>query len=339
MFNPMQNLSLLVADADQQLAKVFRMMLHKLGFEQVESTRSGREALEHLREKPVDFLITEWNLQHVDGIELLKHIRRDIDSPNPVLPVIMLTGRAEREDVIAARDSGINEFVVKPFSAKTIYNRIERLIEYPRQFVIAEDFVGPDRRHKGTPPPGISNRRIVTPAAQDAPKDPAGAIRSGKGPRIWKPDFSLRRKLGLDTDLQTFITPNVLDQAQASIDAISNDSLQWIKENMAELNTLHRSMADGKQAPDLAHKLSETALTLYTRAGTFGYHGAAEVAYMLYLFSRNRLDLKNHMHHTVVQKHNDVLRLIFANHMQGISGVGESAIIKELHKLVEKYTT
>jgi len=71
----------------------------------------------------------------------------------------MLTGRAEQADVVTARDSGINEYVIKPFSARTIYDRLERLIEKPRDFIISAPFIGPDRRSRGKLPSCIPDRR------------------------------------------------------------------------------------------------------------------------------------------------------------------------------------
>ena len=148
--NPLKNYRILLADPDIELVKVLRAMLQEMGFAQVDITSSGIEAYRMLSNAPYDFLITEWNTKQMDGIKLLKKIRRSPDSPNPVLPVIMLTGRSEKPDVYLARDYGINEFVVKPFTAKTIFNRIQRIIEHPRPFVLAADFVGPDRRARGT---------------------------------------------------------------------------------------------------------------------------------------------------------------------------------------------
>ena len=150
-------------------------MLGEMGFSNVEVTLSGAEARECLRKKHFDFLITEWNIKDVDGISLINHIRRDPGSPNPTLPIIMLTGRAEQADVSAARDTGINEYVIKPFSAKTIYDRLERIIEKPRNFIAGPTFVGPDRRHKGEPPPGVANRRTLNiPPIPHPPKESAG---------------------------------------------------------------------------------------------------------------------------------------------------------------------
>jgi len=337
--NPLQNYSILVADADQQLAGVLKMMLENMGFPNVEMTRSGADARDLLQQKLFDFLITEWNIHHLDGLALITQIRRGVVSPNPTLPIIMLTGRAERADVAMARDTGINEYVVKPFSAKTIYDRLERLIEKPRYFVAAPSFVGPDRRYKSTPPPGVSNRRTLTITPQPhSPKEAAGNL-IGDTPKLWTPDFSLKQKLGESQSLQALITPAVLKEAQASIDANTAYSLQWVKKDLAEMKALHQKMVEGKTTGNAANDISEVALAINSRAGTFGYGRAAEVAYKLYLFCRNRLQPNNRAHHTIVQKHIEVLQVILSNNMRGMGGREGAQIAMELHNLVLKYAS
>ncbi len=337
--NPLHSYGILVADADQQLATVFKSMLREMGFSNVHLTRSGADAQRLLQEQPFDFLITEWNIQHIDGIALIDQIRRDPVSSNPTLPIIMLTGRAEQADVAAARDTGINEYVVKPFSAKTIYDRLERIIEKPRPFVAAPSFVGPCRRRKGEPPPGVSNRRTLNIQPKRPPKEITGDHLIGSTPKIWTPDFSLRHKLGVGQTLNALITPAVLGQAQASIDGITADSLQWIKDNMAELKVLYQKMEEGKIAGDVVGNIKDVALTIHSRAGTFGYGRASEVAYKLYLFCRTQLRPDNPAHRTIVLKHIEVLQVILGRNMHGMGGKEGAQIAMELHNLVLKYAS
>jgi two-component system chemotaxis response regulator CheY len=95
-------------------------------------------------------VIADWMMRPMDGIAFTRLIRNDPSSPNPYVPVILMTGFSERRRVVQARDSGVTEFLVKPFNAKDLYKRIAQVIERPRQFVKSEDFFGPDRRRKST---------------------------------------------------------------------------------------------------------------------------------------------------------------------------------------------
>lgn len=336
MSNNLSHYRILVADADQELAHVLRAMLKDMGFAHIHTTRSGRDAFRHLQNSPVDFVITEWNTLQMDGLELIRSIRRDPASPRPTLPVIMLTGRAEAADVIAVRDHGINEYVVKPFTARSIYNRLERIIEQPRPFVVAPQFVGPCRRHKGTPPEGVAERRnrAIVPKLQ--PMDVQGGVQNATTPKVWLPDFSLKYKLGRDMSLNKLITPQLLDTAQAAIDAISNESMQWVKENLTTLKMLSSRLGQPNSAPDLALQIGEVALTINSRAGTFGYSRAAEIAYMLYLFCRKQYRAELPAHNTIIKKHIEVLQVVFGNNMKGDAGAVGEQIVAELKGLIKK---
>src|SRR5205823_4818057 len=130
--SPLDSFKVLIADCDQHLATVSKQMLRGMGFSDITLTSSGAKALALIKERGFDFLVTDWNLKDRDGLWLINQIRRSADSSNPTMPVIMLTGRMEQTDVQTARDKGIHEYVVKPFSAQTIYNRLERIVEFPR---------------------------------------------------------------------------------------------------------------------------------------------------------------------------------------------------------------
>ncbi len=104
------------------------------------------EAFNSFRQIRHDLVIADW-LQNPDrGIQLTKIIRTDKTSPNPFVPIIMTAGSGHLQRVIKARDAGISEYLVKPFSAKSLAERITRVIEKPRQFVVCDSYVGPDRR-------------------------------------------------------------------------------------------------------------------------------------------------------------------------------------------------
>ncbi len=334
--NQLKMYKILIVDADLELAKVLRTMLIEMGFGDVHLTRSGQEAYWKLKDEAFDFLITEWNTQAMDGISLLRKIRRSADSPNPTLPIIMLTGRAEQPDVFTARDLGINEFVVKPFTAKTIYNRIERIIENPRPFVVSPNFVGPERRARGKPPPGVGERRIriVTPQLQ--PRNVHSGVQSDTPPRVWLPDFALKYKMGRQIKLESLITSSVLTHAQAAIDAIGDESLTWIRNDLQELKRIIKAMMAGALEEGMVLDMTDAALSVNSRAGTFGYSRASEVAYMLYLFCRNKLNPLNKEHLLIAQKHLDVLQVLLGNQMRGSAGTTGEQIVAELRKLSGK---
>ncbi len=338
MLSPLKNYRILVVDADLNLAQVLKTMLNDMGFSDVHLTRSGAEAIKLIHTQPFDFIITEWNTEQIDGIGLIEFIRRNPRSPNPTLPIIMLTGRAEQIDVTMARNYGINEYVIKPFTVKSIYSRLERLIEHPRSFVVSKGFVGPDRRVKDKKAETKEERRKRKNLPELKPKEVSKAIvDSSDAPKIWMPDFSLKMKLGKNIHLNDFITEEILVQSQSAINSIMTDSLGWIKDNINDLKRLYSGLSESS-APESVAEISNVLLTINSRAGTFGYTRAAQIVYFLYLFIRNNFNVKDEGHRLVIKKHIEVLQVIFGNQMSGDGGAVGEQIAKELKTLIGKYT-
>jgi CheY-like chemotaxis protein len=157
--NPLRKVRVLIVDDQPLMRKLVSQMLHGWGFTDVTITSSGREALEHILRQPVDLIISDWRMGEMNGIELLGAIR---DSRDPVvsrIPFIFLTGNAELSDVQTARDTGMNEYLIKPFTAAELMRRVRSVIESPRSFVKAPAYRGPDRRRRAVAPPQGEERR------------------------------------------------------------------------------------------------------------------------------------------------------------------------------------
>jgi CheY-like chemotaxis protein len=326
-----RNVTVLLADSDPCLAQAVMHNLRIMGFQKVTHVKSGDDAVRMLRSQPVSFLITEWDIKGGSGIELVRFIRRSEESPNRGLPIIMLTGRGELVDVRMARDVGITEFVVKPFSAQTLFNRIEQIIDHPRSFVVANSYVGPERRRRGLPPPGTSDRRIIKPIAA-VPSRSAFQAMPGHPPVVFSPDFSLRLQLGTKQPLGTLITAEVLEEAQSAINQMVDESLSWIRE---DLDTMRRAFESIQQvyAPEPLEVLKEASLSLKARSGTFGYRMASDVARLMYLFLSSDSKPTNPKHITVIEKHLQVLMVIFAQKIKDREGVG-AELYNELERLI-----
>jgi two-component system chemotaxis response regulator CheY len=91
----------------------------------VREVSNGREALDELRRQKADLLITDWHMPGISGLKLLQLIRQDEDLKD--IPVLMVTARSNREDVIAAAQGGVNHYIVKPFDAKTLAEKLTRI--------------------------------------------------------------------------------------------------------------------------------------------------------------------------------------------------------------------
>ena len=155
----------LVVDDNQHMRSIVSTMLHSFGVRMIREAKDGAEAIEILGRWPAALAICDFLMEPTDGVEFTRHVRTAADSPNPYLPVVMLTGHSELARVTDARDAGVTEFVVKPLTAKALVDRINAVIFRPRPFIRTQTYFGPDRRRRDDPFYSGPRRREA-----DAPK-------------------------------------------------------------------------------------------------------------------------------------------------------------------------
>lgn len=144
----LSSVKILVIDDNQHMLRLARTMLHAFGVINIQEAEDGINGLEALTKYRPDIVLVDWVMESMDGIEFTRQVRQsDNDEINHV-PIIMMTGHTQKIRVEEARDAGITEFLAKPISAHALYQRITAIIERPREFVMAEDFSGPDRRRR-----------------------------------------------------------------------------------------------------------------------------------------------------------------------------------------------
>ena len=143
-----KNVKILLVEDNVQMLQLLKTVLQSFGVGTVIACLNGEEAFKEFCLHNPDLVITDWLMTPCDGIMLSQKIRNEPLSPNPFVPIILMTGFSQERRVINARDTGVTEFLVKPFNARDLYKRIYQIIEKPRQFVKTEGFFGPDRRRK-----------------------------------------------------------------------------------------------------------------------------------------------------------------------------------------------
>lgn len=154
----LQRLSVLIVDDNQNMRELIRAILQAFGVVNIYDARDGEHGITKIRDFSIDLVVTDWIMEPQDGLHLVKWVRNSPDSPDNFLPVIMVTGHTEKARITEARDAGINEFMAKPVSAKSLYRRLVSVIEHPRQFVRTKSYFGPDRRRKVEPFDGPDRR-------------------------------------------------------------------------------------------------------------------------------------------------------------------------------------
>ncbi|TVP50509.1 MAG: chemotaxis protein CheY [Halomonas sp.] len=122
-----KNMSFLVVDDFPTMRRIVRSLLKELGFTNVDEAEDGQDALNKLRAGNFEFVVSDWNMPNLDGLEMLKEIRQDEALKD--LPVLMVTAEAKKENIIAAAQAGANGYVVKPFTAATLEEKLNKIFD------------------------------------------------------------------------------------------------------------------------------------------------------------------------------------------------------------------
>ncbi|GEC97614.1 MULTISPECIES: chemotaxis response regulator CheY [Zoogloeaceae] len=117
----------LVVDDFSTMRRIVRNLLKELGFTNVDEAEDGQVALQKLNSLPFDFVVTDWNMPNMDGLTLLQNIRANPSLKH--LPVLMITAEAKKENIIAAAQAGASGYIVKPFTAATLSEKLEKIFE------------------------------------------------------------------------------------------------------------------------------------------------------------------------------------------------------------------
>jgi len=122
-----KNIKILVVDDFPTMRRIIRNLLKELGFSNVEEAEDGAAGLEKVRDGSFQFVVSDWNMPNMDGLTMLQAIRADAALAK--LPVLMVTAEAKKENIIAAAQAGANGYVVKPFTAATLDEKITKIFE------------------------------------------------------------------------------------------------------------------------------------------------------------------------------------------------------------------
>jgi two-component system chemotaxis response regulator CheY len=121
-----KSINVLIVDDYKTMLRIVRNLLKQIGFENVEEANDGQEALIKLRAGNFGLVISDWNMEPMTGLDLLKEVRADARLKN--LPFIMVTAESKTENVIAAKQAGVSNYIVKPFNADTLKDKIEKVL-------------------------------------------------------------------------------------------------------------------------------------------------------------------------------------------------------------------
>ncbi len=144
----LRNVSVLLAEDIHVMQELMGYALNSLGVSTIYKASDGHSAFELFKLYNPDVVMCDWQMSPGTGLDLVEKIRQDKSSFTRTVPIIMITGYASEEYVKKARDAGVNEFLVKPFTAESLAGRLASIIERPKSFVESAHYFGPDRRRK-----------------------------------------------------------------------------------------------------------------------------------------------------------------------------------------------
>ena len=119
-------MNILIVDDYKTMLRIIRNLLKQLGFDNVDEASDGSDALQKLRDKQYGLVISDWNMEPMTGLQLLREVRKDVKLK--ATPFIMITAESKTDNVVAAKEAGFNNYIVKPFNAATLKTKIESVI-------------------------------------------------------------------------------------------------------------------------------------------------------------------------------------------------------------------
>ena len=120
------NMSILVVDDYKTMLRIIRNLLKQLGFNNIDEASDGSVALQKLRDKKYGLVISDWNMEPMSGLQLLKEVRAD--SKLNDVPFIMVTAESKSENVVAAKEAGVTNYIIKPFNAETLKQKLTAVL-------------------------------------------------------------------------------------------------------------------------------------------------------------------------------------------------------------------
>lgn len=341
--NPLfAGLTICVACGDQKAAVVVKAVLDSLSCRAVIVVRSGKEFMERLRRDPIDILLADEALQDMPGTELVRQMRCGPRSRCRDLPAILLNRSKQQDDVLSALNAGANEYVVKPFTAKSLLSAVHAVIERPRPFVVSPNYVGPDRRMPSSltalipPRPKGKCKRVASPltvASLDGPPQD-----NSDNPILLPVDWRLKRKMGLSIPEELILSHETIASAENTMAQARVEFMQNVEELVAELLTYNRLLF---QRPDryvaTIEAMRHTASLIELRTLELGYRRVPEVARLLREFCDGHFVLGDDVSLFLLEKHALTLMAMLQAGQQGDSGqIGES-LLKDLARQVGHY--
>lgn len=341
----------MVVEDNEYMLDILANGIWRMGFTRLQKYKSGKDAVEYLKltsrgvgnaVEPIDIVISDLIMSPVGGIHLLRWLRDDSQSPNRFMPFIMVSGAADKPNVVECRNHGVHDFMAKPFSVENIYRVLQRIIDAPRQFVTTQTYFGPDRRRssKAGPPGGTERRRPdESHAIIVYSKDKVEKPKTASDVWLFKLPNYLKEKMGSNAMRGPFALPNeVLAFAEEQLKREAEGFVGWCKNY---LDRLSAQVAAAKETPGernvIFAEINLIAHELRGQGGTFGYP-------LITIFGKSLYEVttppcrQDDAVLEIVKAHIDAMRAVIRDKIGGEGGEVGLALFKILKQAIAKYS-
>lgn len=340
--------NILLVEDNVFVRNTFEDMLRHFEFDKIATAENGEDAIDYLKlmksvDNPgPDIIISDLVMAPINGLLLTRWVRSAKECPNRMVPFILISGAADREYVHSARDLGVTEFIAKPFSVTSVYERVLEVIDYPRQFVTTQKYFGPDRRRRKEPSPGDTERRekdekdvtIVYSADKVVkPKTPSDVW-------YWRLPNSLRERVAsgmFGAEEKGEVPSDLLEQAEEQLERAALDFTKWAADYLAKLSDLctEALMEPGGRSRHFG-EIHTLALELRGQGGTFGYSLITTFGKMLFDVTGEGCS-ESDSAVEIVKCHVDSMRGVIREGVTGDGGEIGQALIKGLKQSIESH--
>ncbi|MFN3462046.1 MAG: response regulator [Oceanibaculum sp.] len=347
----LDRLSILLVEDSDIIRKLLFSILRSLDVGQIHTARNGQEAIDFLVSRsrsglpgqaPVDLILSDLVMSPTDGAMLLRWVRRSDDSPDRFMPFVMISGAVDRKRVQEMRDLGVSEFLAKPFSIAAIAAHLQAAIENPRQFVLTQDYFGPDRRRTSQEYEGPDKR--IAKKNEVAVLYSARSLRSVPGnTKCWifrLPNRVKDKVLALGGSLEGGIDPSLLRAAEQQIQKMESDYADWVRDYARQLQAQHEiAVKDPGMAWKPLREMNQIAHELRGQGSTFGYPLITTFGRSLYEYTALDKDTTGVSPELLelIKAHIDGLRAVIADKVKGDGGAIGKELVRMLQIAVKKY--
>lgn len=342
-------LSILLVEDTGFVRLLLASVLRAMGLENIHIAENGADAVRMIEAKarilpegtpPFDLIIADLLMPEVDGFMLLRWVRTGAASPDKFLPVAIISGAADTGYVQRTRDLGANEFIAKPFSSQSVWDRLMNIVYKPRRFVLGGGYFGPERRRINRPV--SQDRRVRTMADIQVVRTGTKKIKLDSTDVIY---FELANRLaakvgGLPHGAEMpKIDPEIMKLVESKIQDMAGDYATWIADEIVKLDrTLHELKNEGAPIRDLINKINKYAHEMRGQGGLFGYPLITEISKSLFLFTQKGQSVVPENEFELLKAHVDAIKVVVSERVEGDGGDIGRALLSGLHAAIKKYS-